>query len=237
LLAHSISVILSALNNPTINLKSRLTTDQVILRMRDERRGVIENQINRQNFEALLVWLDPTDRDRAANIYEQIRRRLIKIFAYRGALVPEELADLTIDRVAAKINEIGKIYRGDPAAYFLRVAQLVYHEENRRVKRKQTALADYRWRAGSFGQASAAEEAERTEARAACLEQCLGELDPGLRALVSDYYADDKTPKTERRLELTEKHKIDLNSLRVRVFRARRALQQCIENCLAARAG
>ena len=46
-------------------------------------------------FEQLLDWLD-ADRDVAGQRYEEIRRRLIKIFVCRGCIVPEELADRTI---------------------------------------------------------------------------------------------------------------------------------------------
>src|SRR5687768_18014810 len=70
------------------------------------------------DFDRLLTWLDP-DPDRAGQLYESIRWRLIAILASRGCHIPEELADDVIDRVARRVKDIEATYTGDKAIYFL----------------------------------------------------------------------------------------------------------------------
>src|SRR5262245_9271377 len=84
-------------------------------------------------FEELLHWL-ADDRDRAAEKYEAIRARLIRLFICRGAVAAEDLADAAIDRVIHKLPEMGARYKGDPAAYFYRVAQFIWFEHRRKAR-------------------------------------------------------------------------------------------------------
>ena len=65
-----------------------------------------------EDFERLLTWLD-SDPDRAGELYERIRWRLIAILASRACHIPEELADETIDRVAGRVADICDSYIGD----------------------------------------------------------------------------------------------------------------------------
>src|SRR5687767_14618722 len=83
-------------------------------------------------FASLLNWLD-ADREQAAMQYEAIRLRLIKIFTCRGCTEAEELADETINRVTARVEEVAKEYQGEPARYFYGVCRHVYHEYQRKV--------------------------------------------------------------------------------------------------------
>jgi hypothetical protein len=81
--------------------------------------------ITQEDFDKLLDWLG-ADRDSAAVNYEKIRTRLIKIFTCRGCGEADDLADETINRVAAKVANIADSYSGDPALYFDGVAQKVH---------------------------------------------------------------------------------------------------------------
>ena len=80
-----------------------------------------EWDLTQENFDQLLAWLDP-NREQAGRRYEDIRRKLVKIFVSRGCIIAEELADETINRVAMKVHEIVDTYTGDPALYFYGVA-------------------------------------------------------------------------------------------------------------------
>jgi hypothetical protein len=73
--------------------------------------------LDQDGFDKLLGWLGP-DRDSAGKKYEEIRLKLIKIFARRGCMLAEELADETMDRVCNKAQKIVDDYKGDPALYF-----------------------------------------------------------------------------------------------------------------------
>src|SRR4051812_48482909 len=82
-------------------------------------------------FDALLGWLDP-NRDIAGQKYEDIRRRLVKIFSCRGCAEPEDLADETINRVTTRLATIESGFVGDPGRYFYGVANKVHLEYRRR---------------------------------------------------------------------------------------------------------
>src|SRR5262245_56812797 len=88
------------------------------------------DEINQEQFEQLLNWLDP-NREKAGTKYEFIRKRLIKIFVCNGCDAAEDLADQTINRVARKLPEIRATYVGEPAPYFRGVAQKILLEWRR----------------------------------------------------------------------------------------------------------
>src|SRR5204863_6195928 len=58
--------------------------------------------LTRESFEILLAQLDP-DRERAGELYETIRRKLIRLFEWRGCACPEDLADETFNRGARQL--------------------------------------------------------------------------------------------------------------------------------------
>ena len=86
--------------------------------------------LTQEAFDALLGWLD-TNREVAAERYERIRNRLIKIFACRGCMEAEDLADETINRVTSKLADIQPGFEGDPARYFYAVAKKILLEHSR----------------------------------------------------------------------------------------------------------
>ena len=88
-------------------------------------------ELNPQSFEKMLDWLDK-DREIAGQKYEAIRLRLIKVLNYRGCLDGESLADEAIDRVTRKIDTLAENYEGNPAHYFLNVANKIYLENRRK---------------------------------------------------------------------------------------------------------
>src|SRR6266571_4389824 len=88
-------------------------------------------------FDSLLDWLN-ADRVLAGKKYEAIRLRLIKIFTCRGCPEAEDLADETINRVTARVEEVANTYEGDPALYFYGVAQKLHLEYLRKTQARQT---------------------------------------------------------------------------------------------------
>lgn len=172
--------------------------------------------LSQEAFDALLDWLD-SDREQAGIKYEQIRSRLIKIFTGRGCVDPEELADETINRVTHKLKEIQKEFTGDPARYFFGVAKLVHMEYLRR-KTPQPQLPT--------------PDSDRAELEYRCLERCIERLSEEDRSLLlRDYGAKGQT-QAERRKALAEELRISVNALRIRVYRIRAALKECIEKCI-----
>jgi DNA-directed RNA polymerase specialized sigma24 family protein len=170
-----------------------------------------------ESFEDLLAWLNP-DRELAGHKYEEIRTRLIKIFACRGCYEPEDLADETINRVINKLSEIEPTFIGEQARYFYGVANKVHLEYLRRkpIPRLPVPI----------------NISEETEREYQCLDRCVGKLTEENRELVLQYYQEDKRAKIENRKHLAARFGIALNALRIRAHRIRTSLQDCIRKCL-----
>jgi DNA-directed RNA polymerase specialized sigma24 family protein len=176
--------------------------------------------LTQEAFDSLLSWLD-ADREQAGRKYEQIRQRLIKIFTCRGRPDAEELADETINRVTLKVFEVSAGYVGDPALYFYGVAQKVFLEALR--TRPPVVVPQ------------PIPKSEEIEKEFECLEQCMEQLSSANRELVLEYYQNDKREKIDHRKNLAEKLGIAQNALRIRAYRIRAALQQCVKRCFEGR--
>ncbi len=179
-----------------------------------------EWELTREAFAKFLVWLNPNP-DRAGEKYEDIRRRLIKIFASRGCTSPEDLSDETINRVIRKFQEIGETYVGDPALYFYGVAHNVHLEYLRKKPKVQPPPVP--------------ESPSSREEEYACLEHCIDLLPKRSRELVLQYYQEEKHAKIDHRKQLALDMGIPLNALRIRACRIRTALEECVFQCLQQR--
>lgn len=173
-------------------------------------------QLSQEAFDALLAWLD-SDREQAAMKYEKIRSGLIKIFKGRGCIEPEDLADETINRVTSKLKEIEKDFTGDRTRYFFGVANKV-HLEHLRKKLPQPLP-------------SPPNDPHRIELEYNCLERCIDRLSKDDRELLLRYGAEGRK-ETELRRALAEERGIAPNALRIRVYRIRQALKNCVEKCV-----
>jgi DNA-directed RNA polymerase specialized sigma24 family protein len=128
-------------------------------------------------FERLLTALD-SDRDRAARAYEQLRERTTGLLRWWGAADAEDLADVTLDRVARKLDEGATITEGSFGAYVRGVARMIFYEAQRRPKLQ------------SGDAAHLAPPPSSDHALLGCLDSCLDALNPGDRSLVLRYYGD-----------------------------------------------
>jgi RNA polymerase sigma factor (sigma-70 family) len=186
--------------------------------------------MTQQQFEELLSWFDPKDRERAGEKYETVRHSLIKILTWGGCIDAEDMADETFNRVAARVEELKRTYEGDPALYFYGVARMLMKECRRR---NQTQVPP-----DEAGEPAAPPPAEDEDAEddlgreSECLRRCLDGLSPRDRELILAYYTKDKQAKIDHRKELARRLGIVSNALRVRVYRIRLALEDCIERCL-----
>lgn len=177
-------------------------------------------EINPEAFEKMLFWLNE-DREVAGRNYEAIRIRLIKILNYRGCFDSEELADQVFDRVARKVDEVAPNYQGDPAFYFLNVANKIYLEYLRKPKSVELP-ADI----------PVSDDEEGFHPHYDCLKECLKTLSGDKRKLILSYYEEEKTAKINSRKQLAENIGIDLKQLHSRAFRLRTRLQNCVLECV-----
>ncbi len=179
--------------------------------------------LTKEGFEALLAQLDPDDRDRAARLYEEIRRRLIRLFEWRGCEAPEDLADETINRVSRRIAEGVKLRSSDPYGYFCGVAHLVYKEVLRQSSRQRRALES-----GGWPPPPPVPEAD--DPLLECLRRCLAKLAENERDLMLRYHQGEDNIRN--RQTLAQEMGIELNALRIRVHRVRRKLEGCVHKYL-----
>jgi DNA-directed RNA polymerase specialized sigma24 family protein len=181
--------------------------------------------LTRESLEALLANLDP-DRERAGERYEEIRRRLIRLFEWRGCESPEDLTDETINRVARQLAE-GLVLRSDPYAYFCGVARLLAMEDVRREAREHKAFEAGEWPPATHPEAEPDQRLEH-------LHHCLQTLSSDQQFLVLRYHQDERRIQTRK--QLCQEHKIEMNALRIRVHRLRRKIETCIQERLRSRA-
>lgn len=171
-----------------------------------------------EEFEALLKVLHP-DRHKAGEVYEQIRRRLVRLFEWRGCTCPEELTDETFNRVARKLAGGLALENKDPYAYFCGVAHHVFQEVLRQNAREQKMRESGDW------QLSCPDEDE-ADFRLDHLRNCLERLGFAQRRLLLRYYQDDQ--RIQSRKNLCRELGVELNALRIRVHRLRKKVETCV---------
>jgi DNA-directed RNA polymerase specialized sigma24 family protein len=178
----------------------------------------MQNVLEEKDFEAMLTWLDSSDRDHAGEKYETIRHGLIEVFRCRGCWEPEDLADETINRVARKIRDMKATYSGDPARYFFGVARNLLREYYRRTLRKAPVIQ--------------AAQPDDLEERHRCLDECMNQLRADHRTLILEYFSMEKQQRIDNRKELGRGLNTTPNALRVRVYRIKETVATCVKRCV-----
>jgi DNA-directed RNA polymerase specialized sigma24 family protein len=192
---------------------------------RDERPAA--QGLTAETFDILLAQLDP-DRERAGELYETIRRKLVRLFEWRGCVSPEDLADETFNRVARRLSEGVELRSNDPYGYFCGVAHLLYKEVLRRAAREHRAIESGAWPSPSM-----TDDDETADPRLERLRRCLQRLPPDQRDLVLRYYQgnnDQGEHNIRVRQALASDLGVPMNALRIRVHRARRKLESCVHD-------
>ena len=157
-------------------------------------------------LDALLAWLSPS-REQAGEMYEAIRRDLLRFFTARRCASAEERVDDTIDRVARRVAA-GEQIRAEPRWYFRGVAKKIVLEAFKR--RGRTAALP----------ASVPDDSYRRDGSRGAAD-CLYALPEYSRELLEGYYLDD-------RVALAATLGITLNALRLRVFKEKKKLRAAI---------
>jgi DNA-directed RNA polymerase specialized sigma24 family protein len=172
-----------------------------------------------QRFERLLTFLGAAD----SGGYRRIHARLESFFRWKGLGDGASLADETLDRAARRLAD-DAVRTEAPMPFLLGVARFVAMEAQRREVQLRTAE-----------QASGVEPPDATdEAAVSALEGCLEGLLPAERALVLTYYREGSgRARIENRQRQADSLGIGLNALRIRAFRLRERLEQCISGKLA----
>jgi DNA-directed RNA polymerase specialized sigma24 family protein len=180
-------------------------------------------------FQRLLTWLDE-GRDSQGERYVEIRDRLVHYFARRNCLLPEDLADETLNRVARRLEETGSIDDIAPARYCYIVAKFVLLESLRqRARQPEDTWDDQR---SLTVRASPDDPPEQRDRIMACLERCLEARTSFERTLILEYYRSAPGPASGRRKQLAERLGLTANSLAIRACRIRSRLEACVRACM-----
>ena len=183
-------------------------------------------------LERLLAHLDAADPERAGREYASLHRALRRFFEWRGALAPEDCADVALDRLAAKLEEGVRIV--DVRALAHGIAAMVLLEERRARSRRapldsvgDTARAAAPGRESwEDGEGDADTDGDGLLDR---LEHCLAGLPDDGRTVVLEYYAHPGGAlKIAGRQRLARRLGLSDNALRSRVQRLRDRLEDCV---------
>ncbi|HZF13721.1 MAG TPA: hypothetical protein VFE33_33425 [Thermoanaerobaculia bacterium] len=178
-----------------------------------------------EELQSLLALLDP-DRERAAERYETLRRRLIRLFEWWGCATPEDLTDVTFDRVAHKTAQQGfRLEKPDPFHYICTFARFVYLEDLRKRKEVQSSGDE-----PSELVYPVPPDPDPPDSRLPCFLRCLDVLSSSERRLLFDFHPD--LERIRSRHQLAERLGITDNALRIKVHRVSRRLKECMAGCL-----
>ncbi len=184
-----------------------------------------ERGVNRAEFETLLLRLHP-DRDRAAEKYEDIRRRLIRFFRWNDCFPADDLVDRAFDRVAQKLGSPDRNEQVHDIVPFLwGVARNIVREFRRRPPAVNLEdLPPHRQPHTAHAESAMIEQKVR-ERRLECLRKCLEELSARDRELFLAYqYYESKTRNTR---QLAKRFGISIGALQVKAHRVKHRLEKC----------
>jgi hypothetical protein len=177
-----------------------------------------ESETKKSGEEALLQFLGIGE-DELDTKYQEIRRKLIHFFVYRGSSDFEELADRTIFEVVKDCGKVADSYVGDPMLWIWGVARNILRGSNE--KRPPSP---------PMPEPDPPEEKEaRDECLRRCMEEKLAEVD---RALIVQYYQGDRGEKIANRKRLALLLNTTENGLRLKAHRVRNTLRKCVSMCL-----
>jgi DNA-directed RNA polymerase specialized sigma24 family protein len=181
--------------------------------------------LSAESFDRLLSLLD-SDRDRAGESYEQLRRTLTTFFDWRGCLGAEELADETLNRVARRLEEGEEIRNLQD--YCHGIARYLALETLPKQSKVENEPESFQHLAAPSTDLSARLERER---QFECLEKCMDELSHDERDLMLSYFSNERRTKIDNRINIADSMGTNLNALRVRVHRIKTRLEKCVTNC------
>ena len=186
---------------------------------------VKHDELTAKDFDAMLALFSP-DREEAGEKYEQMRQGLERYFHFKGCADPRFLADETINRVAAKIETFDPLRNVRPASYFYGFASNVLMEYRRNASR-ELSLSENQCAAGI-----PVTEDGTGEAESKCLRKCLEKLSAPEKEMIVDYYRCAGRQRNELRRQICERIECTAAALYTKIFRIKRTLRDCIENCL-----
>jgi DNA-directed RNA polymerase specialized sigma subunit, sigma24 homolog len=178
-------------------------------------------------FEQLLGKLS-SDRDLAAEKYEELRFRITQILIWKGCLEgdADALTDAVFDRVGAKLAQ-GEVIE-NVSSYATVVARYIFLEHSRRHREIAVdALPEQAVEPDT-------DDIDGPDTMLRCLRKCLVEIgSDNDRKLIVSYYDNDSGEKTKvARKTLALSLGLSSIALKVKACRLRAKLEKCVFHCV-----
>ncbi len=172
-----------------------------------------------ESFSVLLKTFS-SDEAEAASAYAKLRDSLIRFFQIKGDKTPDEAADETLDRVAVKLGD--DVLITDLTKYSFGVARLVFLEGLRKKQKEKMAFENF------YAENERQIFDEETD-EFAPFRECFESLAEANRSILQAYFADlPYAELDDKRRKLTASLGISSNNLRLKIFRLRRRLEDCV---------
>ena len=184
-----------------------------------------KDDLQANEFETLLRRLDD-DRERAGEKYEDIRRMLMKYFAWNKCYPAEDYADTVIDRVAVKLREINI---QNINAFIWGVAKNVKRESYRR--RQAAFIEDVPPGRNPQSIDPEREIIDRNEEqrRQCCLQKCVQDLPDSDREIFIEY--EHYAARAHAVDQLAARMGLSVPALRTKAHRIRNRIEECVLSC------
>jgi hypothetical protein len=182
------------------------------------------SKITSEALNQLLAALSD-DRVAAGLAYTKLRDSLIRFFQIKGDSDPDDSADETLDRVALKVTQNVDI--PDLTKFSFGVARFVFMERVKLDRKERIAAKGF-----YADKISITPESESDDFLH--LRECFNHLAGDEKQLLHEYFADIPNPDLfEQRKKMQTKYDITLSGLRVKIFRLRERLENCLKEKLA----
>jgi hypothetical protein len=176
--------------------------------------------LSEKRLERLLNALDPEDAGGASERYNRLKERLVLFFEHNTTSDPYRLADVTLDRLAVKLDEVG--LTGREVEYFaLGLARKILLEDARERQRWREFLQQL---AHPFPKPAIDHE---------CLERAFQGVTEADRQFLAEYYPSEKPVKglADHRRDLALTLGISYDAIRVRAYNLVRRVSQLYMEC------
>ena len=176
--------------------------------------------ITPESFSRLLTAFSSNQME-AGIAYTKLRDSLVRFFQLKSDFAPDEAADVTLDRVTVKFSQNAEI--DDLTKYSFGVARFIFLERLRIANKEKIAAEGFH-----KDKISPKPEAESDEILP--LRECFERLGSEEKNILQTYFADIPHSKLmEQREQFCIKNNISLNNLRLKIFRLRHRLENCVK--------
>lgn len=163
-----------------------------------------------------------SNQDEAGIVYNELRNSLVRFFQIKGDFDPDEAADSTLDRAALKIPKDTLIE--NLTGYCFGVARFIFLERIKHTKRLNSAAVEF------YRQRNLSQINSETNDEFLVFRECFEKLTDIEQLFLRGYFADLTFAELEKsRRQICVENDITPNNLRLKVFRLRQRLENCVK--------